>query len=197
MTSDTASSEITRSTGVVPAAGASRLARLGGVVLCAALTAAAARVSVPLPGTTVPFTLQVVAVLLAGLLLGPRLGAAGQALYVGAGAAGLPVFAAGGGAAYLLGPTGGYLLAFPVAAAVAGGVAWSGRGVPRLVLAGLLALAVIHVGGAAWLAVAVGPTDAVRTGLLPFLVGDVLKLALAVLVAARLKEPARHLFGSG
>ncbi|MGH7539390.1 MAG: biotin transporter BioY, partial [Gemmatimonadota bacterium] len=87
--------------------------RVIAVLAFAALTALGARIAVPLPGTPVPFTFQVVAVLLAGVLLGPRLGAASQAAYLAAGASGLPIFAAGGGVAYLLGPTGGYLLAFP------------------------------------------------------------------------------------
>lgn len=173
------------------------LARILGAVLFASLTAVAARLAVPLPGTAVPFTLQVVAVLLAGFLLGPRTGAASQALYVAAGAAGLPVFAAGGGVAYLLGPTGGYLLAFPVAAAVAGALARRGTGAWRLVVGGALGIAVIQLGGAAWLAALFGPADAARMGVVPFLAGDALKLALAVLVSSRLREPARRFLGSG
>lgn len=194
MSGGTASPEPSPSARAVPLAGGPGLVRPVGVVGFAALTAVAARLAVPLPGTAVPFTLQVAAVLLSGFLLGPRLGAASQALYVGAGLAGLPAFAAGGGAAYLLGPTGGYLLAYPAAAAIAG--AGRGAGVPRLLGAGLLGLAAIHLGGAAWLAAAVGPTDAVRMGVLPFLAGDALKVALAALIAARLEDPARRLLGS-
>lgn len=184
-------------TAPVAAALAPGLIRLLGAVLFAALTSVAARIAVPLPGTAVPFTLQVVAVLLAGFLLGPRTGAASQALYVAAGAGGLPVFAAGGGIAYLLGPTGGYLLAFPLAAAVAGASAPPGTGVWRLVVGGALGIAVIQLGGAAWLAALFGPGDAARMGVLPFLVGDALKLALAVVVSSRLREPARRFLGSG
>ncbi len=197
MSSDIASSRDPTTAAVARAARAPGVARVAAVALFAALTAGAARIAVPLPGTAVPFTLQVVPVLLAGLLLGPRLGAASQALYVGAGVVGLPVFAAGGGAAYLLGPTGGYLLAFPVAAAAVGLIAWSGRGVLRLAAAGLVGLAVIHLGGAAWLATAAGPSEAVRLGVLPFLVGDALKLGLAVVIAARLADPARRRFAGG
>jgi len=153
-----------------------------GIFGFAALTAVAARFGVPLPGTAVPMTLQPVAVLLAGAVLGSRAGAASQAAYLAAGALGLPVFAAGGGAAYLLGPTGGYLLAFPVAAAVAG--LWkpgSGRWVAgALYLAG--ALAVIHLGGIAWLTVVSGGTVAVGSALRPFLVGDALKVLLVLAI---------------
>lgn len=178
---------------------ASTAARVAAVVLFASLTAVAARFAAPLPGTSVPLTLQVVTVLLAGCLLGPRLGAASQALYVAVGVAGLPVFALGGGPAYLLGPTGGYLLAYPVAAAAAGAIAWRGAaegrvGALRLVAAAVAGLALIHLGGAAWLATVVGPADAVRVGVVPFLAGDALKAGLAVLVAARLTGPARDFF---
>ncbi|MFQ5679606.1 MAG: biotin transporter BioY [Gemmatimonadota bacterium] len=168
------------------------LIRLVAVLTFAAATAVGARISVPLPGTAVPFTLQVVAVLLAGLVLGPRLGAASQALYVGAGAAGLPVFAAGGGAAYLLGPTGGYLIAYPAAAAVAGYVAGASFRSVRLAIAGAVGLGVIHLGGAAWLSVTTDPGTAIHAGVLPFLPGDLLKVALVALLAGRLGAPTRR-----
>ena len=103
--------------------------RLLAVLGFALATTVAARVAVPLPGTAVPFTLQVAAVLLAGVVMGPRFGAASQAVYVMAGFVGLPVFMAGGGPAYLLGPTGGYLIAFPAAAAVAGFFSWRRSGI--------------------------------------------------------------------
>ena len=195
MSSESARTRTDRAGGVL-AGVAPEAVRILAAVLFAALTAVAARVAVPLPGTVVPFTLQVVAVLLAGFLLGPRDGAASQALYLAAGAAGLPVFAAGGGAAYLAGPTGGYLLAFPVAAAIAGASASHGPGAWRLALGGAIAIAVIHTGGAGWLAILFDSGAATRSGVLPFLVGDALKLTLAVLVSSRLREPARRLLGS-
>lgn len=163
------------------------------VVAFAALTAVGARIAVPLPGTAVPFTFQVVAVLLAGALLGPRLGAASQGAYLAAGVAGLPVFAAGGGAAYLLGPTGGYLLAFPIGAALAGGLSRRGRFVPTLIGC-VLGVAAIHVGGASWLAITAGP-EAAGAALRPFLLGDVLKVVLVALVGSRLGGAARRLLG--
>ena len=153
-----------------------------GVLGFAALTAVGARVSVPLPGTVVPMTLQPVAVLLAGAILGSRAGAASQVAYLAAGMAGLPVFAAGGGAAYLLGPTGGYLLAFPVAAAIAGLAGGrEGSWVRSAVWLGV-ALAVIHLGGLAWLAVLGGGSFAAESLVRPFLLGDVLKVLLVLAI---------------
>lgn len=151
-----------------------------GVAAFAALTAVSAKVAVPIPGTPVPFTFQPLVVLLAGALLGAAGGAASQALYLLAGAAGLPVFAAGGGLAYLLGPTGGYLLAYPAAAALVGGLA-GGRGV-RLLLALLAGLVLIYAGGVAWLAALGGFDAAVAAGLYPFLLADLVKVAVAWLL---------------
>ena len=146
----------------------------------AAATAVAAKLSVPLPGTPVPFTLQPLVVLLAGALLGARFGAASQAMYLLAGAAGLPVFVAGGGLAYLFGPTGGYLLAYPAAAFIVGALSGAGR---LRTLGSLLAgLAAIYAGGLAWLA-AVGAFDAaVALGLRPFLLADLVKVLQAYLI---------------
>src|SRR5262245_34514695 len=93
-----------------------------GVIGFAAALAAASQVSIPLPGTPVPLTLQPMLVILAGMWLGPRAGAASMALFLAAGAVGAPVFSPGGapGLARFLGPTGGYLLAYPAAAWLAG-----------------------------------------------------------------------------
>ena len=146
----------------------------------AALTALGARLSVPLPGMVVPMTLQPVAVLLAGAFLGSRAGAASQVAYLAAGAMGLPVFVAGGGAAYLLGPTGGYLLAFPVAAAIAGLAKTAQGGWFREALSLAIALAAIHLGGLAWLAVWGGESLAAGTAVRAFIVGDALKVMLVL-----------------
>jgi biotin transport system substrate-specific component len=175
------------------------------VAAFAALTALGARLSVPLPGTPVPFTLQPVAVLLAGLLLGPIFGAGSQFAYLALGAAGLPVFAAGGGLAYLGGPTGGYLMAFPVAAAVAGWIAGDPCACPllqrvlRISTAALAGLATLHLGGASWLAVQPwligGSGDVFRVAFEPFLLGDLLKVALVGVVTVGLGGRVRRLLG--
>lgn len=167
--------------GLVPSRTARRVI---GVVAFAALTAIGARISVLIPGTPVPFTFQPLFVILAGALLGARLGAASQALYLAAGIAGLPVFAAGGGAAYLLGPTGGYLMAYPLAAFLAG--TWADRSAVRTLAGLLLGLAAIYAGGLAWLSV-VGDVDvAVALGLRPFVAMDLVKVAMVLAVARRI-----------
>jgi biotin transport system substrate-specific component len=175
------------------ASGAAR--RMLAVVVGALLVALGAQVAIPLPGTPVPVTLQVGAVLVAGGLLGPALGATSLALYLVLGAVGLPVFAPAGlpGLARLFGPTGGYLLALPLAAAVAGLAAAPAR--PRFWLVpGLLAaVAVIHAGGVAQLAILSGDLGtAWRVGSLPFLLGDLAKLLVAAVVIGRLGRPIRR-----
>lgn len=157
----------------------------------AAATALGAQVAVPVPFTPVPVTLQTLFVVLAGAMLGPRLGAASMMTYLAMGAAGLPVFAAGAfGLPYLVGPTGGYLLAFPATAFAAG---WVAQRVPRgaaegpLLFAGLFLASLVTLGGgAAWLGALTGDLrGAVALGLVPFLAGDVVKVGLATLIAWR------------
>ena len=115
------------------------------------------QVSIPLPFTAVPLTLQPTIVLLGGLALGSRLGSASQILYLAAGIAGLPVFAASvalpPGPLRLLGPTGGYLMAYPLAAFVAGYLAERGfdRKYVTSVVAMLPGLLVIYATGVTWL----------------------------------------------
>ncbi len=161
---------------------------------CAA-TAFGAKVAIPLPGTPVPFTLQAVFVLLAGAVLGPGLGAASQAAYLAVGALGAPVFAMGGGLGYLLGPTGGYLLAFPAAAFAVGVIAGGTGGVLRT-LAGLVAgMAIIQLGGMIGLAVVTGSIErAFSQGVGPFLALGVVKIGLALLVSMRIRPRALELF---
>jgi biotin transport system substrate-specific component len=170
------------------------LRRSAAVVLGVALVAIAAQISVPLPGTPVPMSLQPLAVLLIGGLLGPGLGSSALILYLALGAAGLPVFTPYGapGVARLLGPTGGYLLAYPVAAWAVGKLTHDGRRVGRLALAVLTGLVLIHLGGLAQLLILTGSGDlAFRLGTLPFILGDLLKLGLAVLILKPTVTPLR------
>jgi biotin transport system substrate-specific component len=163
------------------------LRRIVAVGLAALVVAASAQVAVPVPFSPVPMTLQPLAVLVVGALLGPAAGAAALVVYLMAGIAGLPVFSAGrAGAAWLVGPTGGYLLAFPVAAAVVGAIARQREGrVPlfRLLVALAAGMAIIHAGGVAHLALLGGdPALAFRIGFVPFLTGDLLKIGLAAAI---------------
>jgi biotin transport system substrate-specific component len=170
----------------------------------AALTALGARVQLHLPFTPVPVTGQVFCVLLAGAVLGPRLGFLSMVEYLAAGAAGLPVFAYGGGPAALLGPTGGYLAGFPIAAAVVGSLR-PARAIstPRLLnsstlrslAACLCGAAVIHLFGAAWYAVwSFATTGAallpavLAQSVLPFVGPDVVKAALAAALSPGLRR---------
>jgi biotin transport system substrate-specific component len=172
------------------------LARKAGLVIAgSALIALAAQVSVPF--WPVPMTLQTLAVLLVGFAYGSRLGAATVLAYLAEGAMGLPVFSNGGaGAAYLLGPTGGFLAGFVAMAWMAGFAAERGmaRGVAGTVLAGLLASAALYIPGLAWplsLATALGieagwaslsPAETWSAFAAPFLLGDAVKALLAALV---------------
>jgi biotin transport system substrate-specific component len=175
-------------------AASSRGIQIASVLFITALTAAAAQISMPLPFTSVPLTLQPMIVLIGGLALGSQLGAVSQILYLAAGIAGLPVFAASAtlppGALRLIGPTGGYLMAYPVAAFVAGYLAE--RGFDRRYLTSVVAmfagLAIIFTSGVLWLGLfartltgsaPVGMQSALATGLYPFILPDVVKLAMA------------------
>lgn len=161
--------------------------------LMAALTAVLAYVRLPVPWSPVPVSGQSLAVMLAGALLGPRLGALSQAVYVLLGAIGLPVYAGGmGGLPVLLGPTGGYLFGFVLGAYVTGRVAGkAGMFRPaRLVLAFVLGgVVAVYVPGVVQLALVTGTTlrQAVVLGALPFLPGDGLKVAAATVVLRALR----------
>src|SRR5690348_6706192 len=159
-----------------------------GVVGFAVILAAASQIAIPLPFTPVPITLQPLVVVLAGLMLGPAAGAASMVLYLAAGAVGLPVFAPVGapGIARFFGPTGGYLIAYPAAAFVAGALA---RRAPSLLgrwLAATAGVVVILVGGVAQLAVvSQSLSRAIAIGLTPFALLDVVKAFIAALIAGR------------
>jgi biotin transport system substrate-specific component len=146
-----------------------------------------ARISFLVPGTPVPISGQTFGVLLVGGALGFRRGLAATVLYVLLGTIGLPVFAEGkDGLQVIFGATGGYLIGFILAAAVVGRLAELGW--DRNLLGALGAMAIgnvlIYVIGLPWFAVVTGraPADAIQDGLLPFVIGDVLKLVLAAVV---------------
>jgi biotin transport system substrate-specific component len=167
--------------------GDSTVGQFARAVVLAALTAAFAQVSIPIPGLPAPVSFQVFAVYFAGLLLGPLWGGVALTLYLLVGIVGAPVFSNGGaGLGYALGPTGGYLLGFLLAAVVIGAVVHR-RVEPRsladvslAVQAGALiaGLAVIYAVGVPWLAYATGMglSKAVSVGLVVFVPGDIIKI---------------------
>lgn len=166
------------------------------VVLGSLLVAVCAHLSIPLWFTPVPLTLQTFAVLLLGLLLSPGAAAAALVLYLAEGATGLPVFSphGPGGMLQLLGPTGGYLLSYPFAAA---GTSWLrrriGSGFGGSLAAAATGSVVILVCGAAWLAILTHrPVGAIMTlSVLPFLAGDVLKVVAAAGAAMGMRRFSR------
>jgi biotin transport system substrate-specific component len=174
--------------------------RTTGIVLGgSALAAVCAHVSLPLYFTPIPLSLAPFAVLFLGLLLGPRLAAATFGAYLAEGAMGLPVFAPSpltpGGLAHLFGPTGGYLLAYPLAAAVIS-LLWrrTGRGFSVALVSAAAGDLVILACGALWLAVLTHASaqSVLSLAVLPFLPGDALKIAAAAALATGFQRLRRH-----
>jgi biotin transport system substrate-specific component len=184
-----------------------QIAKQVAIVIAASLfVALCARVSVPLPFTPVPLTLQNFGVLAVGLLLGSRRGFAALALYLAEGAMGLPVFSMGAGIAYLLGPTGGFLLAYPIVAFVAGwiyeqrskkgsqsskqsskqGSKQSSSHFAWAALSSVAAELVLFAGGLSWLAVLTHSVSlAIKFGLYWFVFAEIIKVLMAAGVATR------------
>lgn len=149
------------------------------------IIALSATIAIPLPFSPVPITLQTLAVLLAGTLLGSKRGLLCVLTYIGEGAAGMPVFAGGAsGLAYMVGPTGGYLIGFLFASYVTGLFAESGwdRKILTTTVAMLLGNALIYLFGLLWLGFYVTGKEVLSLGLYPFIPGDILKLFAAVLI---------------
>ncbi len=168
------------------------VAHVAKAVLLAALTAVLAQVSVPVPGVAVPFSLQPFAVFFAGLLLGPLWAGFALLVYILVGLAGLPVFSNGGaGLGYFLGPTGGFLVGFLVAAILIGAIvhrqvhprALSDIGlIPQAIGLGV-GLVIIYVIGIPWLATVQGISiGAAVTVMAPYIPPDVLKAALTLMM---------------
>ncbi|MCA1300635.1 biotin transporter BioY [Stappia indica] len=154
------------------------------LTLCgAALITLGAKIQIPF--WPVPMTLHTLAVFLTAAALGPRLGLAAMTAYLGAGALGLPVFSGtperGIGLAYMVGPTGGYLLGYWLAASLIGALAHRRKWVVQT-LAMLAGLAVVYAAGLAWLANFVPARDLLAAGFTPFVLGDLVKIALACLL---------------
>jgi biotin transport system substrate-specific component len=157
------------------------------VVGASLFVALCARVTLPLPFTPVPLTLQNFGVLLVGLTLGSRRGFAALALYLAEGMAGLPVFSpiGPGGIAQLVGPTGGFLLAYPIVAGIAGWIMEKGRcTLARALTASVLAEIALFAGGLSWLAILThSVSQAVRWGLYWFVFAEVIKIMMASVLA--------------
>jgi len=150
-----------------------------------AVIALAAQIAIPLPFTPVPLTMSPLAVLMIGIVLGSRRGAAAAVLYLLEGLSGLPVGAQGhGGPLWLIGPTAGYLYAYPFAAFIAGWFSERGWGstIVRAFSAMLIALSVIYLGGWSWLAILVGPRAAFTLAIVPFVIADLVKIAIGAAI---------------
>lgn len=169
--------------------------------LFAALVSVGAYIAVPLPGNPVPIVLQNLFIMLTALLLGPAWGTVACLLYIGLGALGFQVFAGGkGGIAVLLGPTGGFLLGYVLATPLMGALCRIGKRAWWKYLAALVAgVVVIDLCGVVRLKYALDASwaKALALGLLPFLVGDALKVAVAVPLAARLVPMLEDLLEEG
>ncbi|MDR1175514.1 MAG: biotin transporter BioY [Treponema sp.] len=171
--------------------------------LFAALTAAGTFISIPLPFSPVPIVLQNLFAVLSGLVLGPLSGSGAVALYLAAGAIGFPVFAgASGGFVHLIGPTGGFLFGYLLAAFTSGLIAGkprTGKKSPlwRIILASAAGLLIVYVPGVIRLKFALdsGWAGALAAGFFPFLIGDLIKAAAAVIIAARLRPLLAERFG--
>lgn len=171
--------------------------RIALVGLFAALTAVGAQIQTPLPFSPVPVVLSNFFALLAGLVLGPRLGATTQVVYLLLGVVGVPVFAGmRGGPQVLVGPTGGYLVGFILAAAAAGALRGSGVSAGRAIAAAVVGAALIYVTGVPWLVHVIGLQwpgmsgaglhKVLVVGVLPFLPGDAFKAVVAGLITPAL-----------
>ena len=173
------------------------------IVVCAmfaALTCAVAPISIPLPGG-VPITLQQVSVMLAGLLLGAKLGAMSEVIYLLLGAFGLPVFAGfSGGLAKIVGPSGGFLVGYPFLAAICGYIYWkwgrqkSGAAKCAAMAAGmLLGNVVLYILGLGWFMHVTGNNlqQAMVLCMLPFIPGDILKMVVVGVLVPQLERALR------
>ncbi|MDR2842194.1 MAG: biotin transporter BioY [Spirochaetaceae bacterium] len=170
--------------------------------LFAALIACGTFISIPLPVSPIPVVLQNMFALLSGLVLGPARGAAAVALYLLAGAIGIPVFAGGtGGIVHFQGPSGGFLAGYLLSGALAGFIAGTPKPekpapLVRIILAALAGMLVVYVPGVARLKMVLNMswTAAFAAGFIPFIVGDIIKCAVAVFAAVKLRKTVAKVF---
>ena len=162
-----------------PAAGSPAVRAIALAVIGSILLTLSAKIQVPF--WPVPMTMQTFVVLVLGVAYGWRLAGATVLLYLAQGVLGLPVFAAGGGPAYMAGPTGGYLVGFLLAAVAVGWLAERGwaRSWTSTLAAMLIGTAIIFACGIAWLSTLIGLPQAINVGLMPFLLSEAVKIALA------------------
>ncbi len=166
------------------------------VALFAALIAACAFVSIPVPGTPIPIVLQNMMVVLSGLLLGPVLGTASTALFIVAGILGLPIFSGGtGGIAKLMGPTGGFIIGYAFAALVAGLICGRPRmgrkaSIVRIVIAALCGFVVMYIPGVIHFMRSLDKSFAETMALCvtPYIPGDIIKMVVSILIAIPLRK---------
>jgi biotin transport system substrate-specific component len=164
--------------------------------LFAALISAGAFVAIPLPFTPVPISIQNLFAVLSGIVLGPLFGALAVLLYLGAGALGIPVFAgATGGFVHFASPSGGYLFGYLLAAAVAGLVSISSKrdskiSIIRIAVAAFAGMCVVYIPGLVQLKIILTASwpETFVIGLVPFIIGDVIKIGVLILTVPRLRK---------
>ena len=183
---------LAKSEAALPVARPNTAVQNAAIVVCASLfVAICARVTLPLPFTPVPLTLQNFAVLVVGLALGPRRAFAALTLYLLEGAAGLPVFnpIGPGGIVQMIGPTGGYLMAYPIVAFVAGLAAGEAKNFVRTLMASTGAELLLFAAGIGWfsLVVHMPASKALSFTLYPFVFAEVIKIMSASALAPRVR----------
>lgn len=159
--------------------------------LFAALTAICTQISIPLPFTPIPFTMQLFSVSLAAIILGPKLSFISQLTYVLIGAIGVPVFSfMSGGLQKLAGPTGGYIISFPIAVLIVGYFTSESKRLPVKILGSLLGLASIYAIGTIQLSIVANMdfSKALFAGVIPFIPLDLVKLSLSLIVGLQVRK---------
>ncbi|MCX5679020.1 MAG: biotin transporter BioY [Candidatus Omnitrophica bacterium] len=171
-----------------------------GVVFFILATALGAYIRIPVHGSPIPITLQTFFVLLAGAVLGKKLGLYSQAGYILAGISGLPMFqGASLGVSYLLGPTGGYLIGFMICAFIIGLIIDSARSnIVSIIAVFALGSLIIYASGILWLVCMykMNLTSAIMAGALPFIPGDMAKIAIASAIYSKISRRSRQIFSA-